>query len=243
MMKSQFPPEVNVVGDYQTDRVAVKRGSGEVIGSITGKKGRGELKAGGSRSDNRYEDERSIRITTTVQGNVRGKEVVEVDSEEEDNGKEREDGSTRKVRLVDKRGSAGRSMEHVLQDHDDEAYLLSLHVTDHEGLEVEVEAYGDRDQDEESEENRAGHGKGVSLRELSEPQSGRGSDLGEDRVYSDGDYKNGANRAKREKNESYNREKEKGKDARVLTRPTKLRPIMTSGSVLYSRRFPELRLW
>jgi hypothetical protein len=61
--------------------------------------------------------------------------------------------------------------------------------------------------DEESEGSRAGHGKGASLGEPSESQSGR--------VYSDGDYKNGANIAKRENEESYSKENEREKDARV----------------------------
>ena len=46
---------------------------------MTGKKGRGELKAGGVRTDNRYDDERNIRLTGTVQGNVQGRKVVEVE--------------------------------------------------------------------------------------------------------------------------------------------------------------------
>ena len=112
--------------------------------------------------------------------------------EEKDNGKKGENRSTRDVRPVDTgKSNAGKSM--LLQEHSEEPpYCLHLQ-SDGEGLEVP----DDRDMDESSEGDKGRHGK----RESSESQSC------DDRVYTEGHFKNGANIARREKYESYGKVK------------------------------------
>jgi hypothetical protein len=207
VIKPQFSSEVKVVGEYSAaDHRAAKRGSGDVIGPMNRKKGKEELKAEGMRTDNRYNDKMSLKVIATVQGcGVQSRQVVRVDREEKGNGKKGENRSTRDVRLVDSgKSNAGKGMQHAPQERGEEpSYILSLQ-SDGEGL----EAYEDRDMDGESEGSKERHGKVASLREPSESQSGRGSDTSDDRVYIDADYKNGANRAKREKYENYGKDKE-----------------------------------
>ena len=75
-------------------------------------------------------------------------------------------------------------MQHALQEHGEKpSYFLSLQ-SDSEGL----EAYDDRDMDEESEGSKGGHGKGASLREPSESQSGSYSDASITKRENDGTY-------------------------------------------------------
>jgi hypothetical protein len=136
--------------------------------------------------NNRYNDRMNLKVTATVQGCVQ-RQVVMTNREEKDNGKKGENRSTRDVRSVDTgKSNAGKSM--LFQEHSEELpYCLRLQ-SDGEGLEVP----DDRDMDESSEGDKGRHGK----RESSESQSC------DDRVYTEGNFKNGANMARREKYES-----------------------------------------